>query len=668
MLNPAESNAFQFASFLHSQTHLHLFFSRRFVVRERRGHAHMTFPSSSNNHQNKSPLLSLRERQLLVFGYPRKVSPGEVLSLVRFLVQDDDEEDNEEVKEETGKYVVKILDEVDVHGCSAAFVQLPRTTTRAQRFRAFERKIESGIQFEGENIYARAFDAPNRPEALKGLPRTVEEVFKKKEEEEAKTTIQTKKKTKKSAPEGYAIGGNVGGSDDGSGYGTKRKRDGPGPLLSLSENLIVAGGVDVVREEERRRLIRAEVSGGGVFTRDFDAVEFLEFDPATSQPGECERSSVKLVGRRGNNNVERKLAVVYAAEALSFFIGARGLAVRRMRNTFPTVAFECIEHPQRCVFLWQKGTGANGDEEVAKCEEILFEKAVLETIGTLERTTEEYDSLLSAKKVAARTSATSYDFRSQRSSEDTGFVVRTQSDSHPAPFVDKTPLPPPTANEYDHLYQNDDKEEEEEEKFENTNRILDGDDDDFGGTGFVGGDDEDGTYEKLDERTKVVSRNTPSPIEEELQDVDADAAKPEKNKDINSRLDVHRACSEKLVSRTDLLFVLGATNKDSGSITERFDLNERFVRVRMPKGKTVSASNYACGIVTKATMEPGRTKMHEVTWKLVLDLGLASVPSYITDVAYLSNDSFTQTETSAFADNLKTRDGEDVAMEMVFGP
>ena len=174
----------------------------------------MTFPSSSNYHQNKSPCLSLRERQLLVFGYPRKVSPGEVLSLVRFLVQDDDDEDNEEVKEETGKYVVKILDEVDVHGCSAAFVQLPRTTTRAQRFRAFERKIQSGIQFEGENIYARAFDAPNRPDALKGLPRTVEEVFKKKEEEEAKTTIQTKKKTMKSAPEGYAIGGNVGGSDD----------------------------------------------------------------------------------------------------------------------------------------------------------------------------------------------------------------------------------------------------------------------------------------------------------------------------------------------------------------------------------------------------------------------------------------------------------------------
>lgn len=648
----------------------------------------MTFPSSSN-HQNKSPL-SLRERQLLVFGYPRKVSPGEVLSLVRFLVQDEDDEDEEEGKEETNQCVVKILDEVDMHGCCAAFVQLPRTTTRAQRFRVLERKIKSGIKFEGENIYARAFDAPNRPEALKGLPRTVEEVFKKKEEEEAKT-IQTKKKTKKSAPEGYAIGGNVG--SDGSGYGTKRKRDGPGPLLSLSENLVAVGEVDVVREEERRRLIRAEVSGGGVFTRDFDAVEFLEFDPATSQPGECERSSVKLVGRRGNNNVERKLAVVYAAEALSFFIGARGLAVRRMRNTFPTVAFECIEYPQRCVFLWQKGTGANGDEEVAKCEEILFEKAVLETIGTLERTTEEYDSLLSAKKVAARTSATSYDFRNQRSSEDTGFVVRTQIDfSHRqheqqreeevvvhdndfrsqafAPFVDKTPLPLPTANEYDHLYQNDkeEEEEEEEEKFENTNRILDGDDDDFGGTGFGGGDDEDGTYEKLDERTKLLSRNTPSPIEEELQDVDADAAEPEKNKDINSRLDVHRACSEKLVSRTDILFVLGATNKDSGSITERFDLNERFVRVRMPKGKTVSASNYACGIVTKAFGEPGRTKMHEVTWKLVLDLGLASVPSYITDVAYLSNDSFTQTETSAFADNLKTRDGEDVAMEMVFGP
>ena len=138
-----------------------------------------------------------------------------------------------------------------------------------------------------------------------------------------------------------------------------------------------------------------------VFLREISTRLSFEFDPATSQPGNAKGSSVKLVGRRGNNNVERKLAVVYAAEALSFFIGARGLAVRRMRNTFPAVAFECIEHPQRCVFLWQKGTGANGDEEVAKCEEILFEKAVLETIGTLERTTEEYDSLLSAKKVAA---------------------------------------------------------------------------------------------------------------------------------------------------------------------------------------------------------------------------------------------------------------------------
>jgi len=74
------------------------------------------------------------------------------LSLVRFLVQDDDEEDDEEVKEETNQCVIKILDEVDMHGCCAAFVQLPRTTTRAQRFRVFERKIQSGIQFEGENI------------------------------------------------------------------------------------------------------------------------------------------------------------------------------------------------------------------------------------------------------------------------------------------------------------------------------------------------------------------------------------------------------------------------------------------------------------------------------------------------------------------------------------
>ena len=612
--------------------------------------------------------LSARDRRLLVFGYPRRVTESDVSNLMRFLLDLENEEETEE-EEEDRSMTIKILDETDAHGCTAAFVQLPKSISREKWRRTLETKVKSGVRFEGENIYLRTFEAPNRPEALRGLPTTIEEVF------------RTKRKSD-NVPKGYTIGNS--GSDviadttatkNNNNNNNKRKRGGPGPLLSLSENV-----VDVVREE--RRLVRAEMTSGGFLRRDFDAVEFLEFDRAMSKPGECERASVKLVGRRGNNNVERKTAVVYAAEALSFFIGSRGIAVNRMRNTFPTVAFECIEHPQKVVFLWQKGTGSNGDEEVAKCEEILFEKAVLETIETLQRTMEEYTSF-SAKKEAPEN--TSCDFRSQRSSEDIGYF-RTQTDSHqqvqqqqqeevhnddinPIPtslHVGKTPAPPSTANAYEHLYQDlDDKGEEE---FENTNRILDGDDDDFGGTGFVGGDDEDGTYEKLDERTKLVSRNTPSPIEEELQDVDADAAEPEKNKDINSRLDVHRACSEKLVSRTDILFVLGATNKDSGSITERFDLNERFVRVRMPKGKTVSASNYACGIVTKATMEPGRTKMHEVTWKLVLDLGLASVPSYITDVAYLSNDSFTQTETSAFADNLKTRDGEDVAMEMVFGP
>ena len=84
--------------------------------------------------------------------------------------------------------------------------------------------------------------------------------------------------------------------------------------------------------------------------------------------------------------------------------------MNRMRNTFPTVAFECIEHPQKVVFLWQKGTGSNGDEEVAKCEEILFEKAVLETIETLQRTMEEYTSF-SAKKEAPG----EYELRFQKS-------------------------------------------------------------------------------------------------------------------------------------------------------------------------------------------------------------------------------------------------------------
>ena len=649
--------------------------------------------------QEQRHFLSARDRRLLVFGYPRRVTSREVETLVRFLLEDEDEEqrgderDPGDGKKNNTTTTIEVHDELDAHGCASAFVQLPRTTTREQRFRVLESKLQSGIQFEGANIYARAFDAPNRPEALKGLPRTVEEVFKKTREK--KISDDGASVPLLLPPEGYTIGGSAA---VGSGAtGTKRKRVSPGPLLSLSENVAATAAtiMTTTAVDSGVRLIRAGVRGGGTFVRDFDAIEFLEFDPATSSPGDCERESVKLIGRRGNTNVERKLAVVYAAEALTFFIGARGLAVRRMRNTFPTVAFECIEHPQRCVFLWQKGTGANGDDEVAKCEEILFEKAVLETIKTLQRTSEEF--ALSAKKVAAPASTASYDFRSQRSSEDTGFF-RAQSDSlyhreqrqweeggmafnddddgdlhapSVAPFVDsKTPIPPPAANEYDHLYHNiDDKEEEEEEeKNDNTNRILD--DDDFGEAGFDGGendeDDNAGTYEEGEEGTNLLRNETPSPIEE-LQDADA-AARDENNKDINSRLDIHRACSEKLISRTDVAFFLGSTNKHTdGSITERFDLNERFVRVRMPKGKTVSSSNYACGIITKAYGEPGRTKLHEITWKLVLDIGLASEP-YTTDVAYLSNDTFTQTETSAFADNLKTRDGDDVAAETLFTP
>ena len=609
--------------------------------------------------------LSARDRRLLVFGYPRRVTELDVSNLMRFLLDLENEEETEEEEEEDRSMTIKILDETDAHGCTAAFVQLPKSISREKWCRTLE-TVKSGVRFEGENIYLRTFEAPNRPEALRGLPTTIEEVF------------RTKRKSD-NVPKGYTIG--YSGSDvtadttatNNNNNNNKRKRGGPGPLLSLSENV-----VDVVREG--RRLVRAEMTSGGFLRRDFDAVEFLEFDRAMSKPGECERASVKLVGRRGNNNVERKTAVVYAAEALSFFIGSRGIAVNRMRNTFPTVAFECIEHPQKVVFLWQKGTGSNGDEEVAKCEEILFEKAVLETIETLQRTMEEYNSF-SAKKEAPEN--TSCDFRSQRSSEDIGYF-RTQTDSHqqvqqqqqeevrnddiiPIPtslHVGKTPAPPSTANAYGHLYQDlDDKGEEE---FENTNRILDNyvddDNDDFGGEGIHGDDD---SYEKEEDGTNVLP-NTPSPTTE-LQDADADNAGAHENKDINSRRDVHRVCSEKLISRTDVAFVLGSAKIESGNITERFDLNERLVRVRMPKGKSVSESNYACGIVTKVYGEPGRTKLHQVTWNIVLDLGLESGP-YTTDMAYLSNDSFTQTETSAFADSLKTRDGKDAAAEILFRP
>ena len=117
-------------------------------------------------------------------------------------------------------------------------------------------------------------------------------------------------------------------------------------------------------------------------------------------------------------------------------------------------------------------------------------------------------------------------------------------DINPIPtslHVGKTPAPPSTANAYEHLYQDlDDKGEEE---FENTNRILDNDvdddNDDFGGAGIDGDDD---SYEKEEDGTSVLP-NTPSPTTE-LQDADADNAGAHENKDIDSRRDVHRVCSE----------------------------------------------------------------------------------------------------------------------------
>ena len=80
----------------------------------------------------------------------------------------------------------------------------------------------------------------------------------------------------------------------------------------------------------------------------------------------------------------------------------------------------------------------------------------------------------------------------------------------------------------------------------------------------------------------------------------------------------------------------------------------------------VEGSNYACGFVLSAFGEAGRTKLHEVTWKVEVDLGTDSTV-YTTNVAYLSNENFTQIETSAFTENLKRRDGEDSARLRVFG-
>ena len=136
--------------------------------------------------------LSARDRRLLVFGYPRRVTESDVSNLMRFLLDLENEEETEEEEEEDRSMTIKILDETDAHGCTAAFVQLPKSISREKWRRTLETKVKSGVRFEGENIYLRTFEAPNRPEALRGLPTTIEEVF------------RTKRKSD-NVPKGYTM-------------------------------------------------------------------------------------------------------------------------------------------------------------------------------------------------------------------------------------------------------------------------------------------------------------------------------------------------------------------------------------------------------------------------------------------------------------------------------
>ena len=98
--------------------------------------------------------LSARDRRLLVFGYPRRVTESDVSNLMRFLLDlENEEETGEEEEEEDRSMTIKILDETDAHGCTAAFVQLPKSISREKWRRTLETKVKSGGRFEGENIY-----------------------------------------------------------------------------------------------------------------------------------------------------------------------------------------------------------------------------------------------------------------------------------------------------------------------------------------------------------------------------------------------------------------------------------------------------------------------------------------------------------------------------------
>ena len=87
-------------------------------------------PNLSQQHEQKRHFLSARDRRLLVFGYPRRVTSREVETLVRFLLEEEEEEDEEQRgdKRDPGDEkndnnnatttTIKVLDELDAHGCT----------------------------------------------------------------------------------------------------------------------------------------------------------------------------------------------------------------------------------------------------------------------------------------------------------------------------------------------------------------------------------------------------------------------------------------------------------------------------------------------------------------------------------------------------------------------
>jgi len=649
-----------------------------------------------------------KNTQLLIYGYHRKVSAEEIQSLIEFLLQRDkkkEQNSNELLRlEQKNELNIKVFQERDRHGCYAAFCEILGEEMHAREFEEFLLRSRS-LLFENVPIHLMRFsDVELRPKALEGLPRTIGEVFGVREVVERcpkgySQQRERREEEKEEEEEERKYGDEMIDYNNNDSAAQKRKRGSDGyDFVGLSRQKRNASNEkSATATTTTTKLICANAPQKAGIHSVFEGVEYFEFDVDSANPGDFKQEGVRIKKRSDSKfqaNLENKnAAVIYAGAAMQFFIGAKGLAVARMRRTYPSVGFECLDYPQKIICLWTKSEqNKRRDAEVRKCEEILLEKALQESIETLQRTSEEFN--LSAKKPNFKNNNNfnSYysPFQKKESSSDQTFNTGQQQcvlfgDNNKQTFssnenendavitavaddvcVDfgKTPIPPTMRT-----HSNNNNEED-----------MDEDDDDFGGVGnegedeyFYGGAENNDTtnydaQEELEDADANINniankRRTPSPGLDEHED--EQYADDHSTYDINSELATFKAISERRVSRTDLSSKLNSIAFEN--VAERCSDIDRFVRVRLPKNKgMVEGSNYACGFVLSAFGEAGRTKLHEVTWKVEVDLGTDSTV-YTTNVAYLSNENFKQIETSAFTENLKRRDGEDSARLCVFG-